>query len=166
MPTDVKTAERVQKAPVQSNEIAAEVERIVAQIAVFDVHTHQYPPSFKTLFSAGIDDLVTYHYLVAELFRSSNISPDAFWGLSKTQRADLIWHTLFVLNTPISEACRGVVYVMKAYGLDPYTRSLKDAREFFSSIDPVDHVQQAMQLARVTDMVMTNDVCDEEETAY
>jgi hypothetical protein len=164
----VKTAtqERSNHLSVESNNLTAEVERIVTETAVFDVHTHQYPPSFKTLFSAGIDDLVTYHYLVAEVFRSSNTSPDAFWAMSKSQRADLIWETLFVLNTPISEACRGVVYVMNAYGLDPYARSLKDAREFFSSIDPLDHVQQAMQLAGVTDMVMTNDVFDEQETAY
>src|SRR5947207_10368869 len=128
MPTDVKTVEHRQKAPLQSNELPAEVERIVAHTAVFDVHTHQYPPSFKTLFSAGIDDLVTYHYLVAEVFRSSDISTDSFWAMSKAQQADLIWETLFVRNTPLSEACRGVVYVMNAYGLDPYARSLKDAR--------------------------------------
>jgi hypothetical protein len=166
MPTDVKTADRVQKAPVQPNEIAAEVERIVAQTAVFDVHTHQYPPSFKTLFSAGIDDLVTYHYLVAEVFRSSDISTDSFWAMTKAQQADLIWETLFVRNTPLSEACRGVVCVMNAYGLDPYAPSLRDAREFFSTIDPTDHVNKAMRMAGVTDMVMTNDVFDPKEATY
>jgi hypothetical protein len=164
----VKTAiQEPSKQPlVQPSQLAAEVERIVTETAVFDVHTHQYPPSFKRLFSAGIDDLVTYHYLVAELFRSSSISTDAFWAMSKSQQADLIWETLFVLNTPISEACRGVVSVMNGYGLDPYARSLKEAREFFSRIQPADHVQKALQLAGVTDMVMTNDIFDEQERAY
>jgi hypothetical protein len=166
MPTDLKTAERPTTGTVQSNEMAAEVERIVADTAVFDVHTHQYPPSFKTLFSAGIDDLVTYHYLVAEVFRSSDISTDSFWAMTKSQQADLIWETLFVRNTPISEACRGVVCVMTAYGLDPYARSLKDAREFFSAMSPEDHVDKAMRMAGVTDMVMTNDVFDRKEAAY
>ncbi|MFL6353083.1 MAG: glucuronate isomerase [Bryobacteraceae bacterium] len=162
----VKTVEPVKAPPVQSNGLAADVEGIVAETAVFDVHTHQYPPSFKTLFSAGIDDLVTYHYLVAELFRSSGISTDSFWAMTKPQQADLIWETLFVRNTPISEACRGVVCVMDAYGLDPHARSLKDAREFFSAITPADHVEKAMQLAGVTDMVMTNDVFDSRELEY
>src|SRR5947209_13966288 len=147
MPTDVKTAERPKKAVDHSNEIAAEVERIVADTAVFDVHTHQYPPSFKTLFSAGIDDLVTYHYLVAEVFRSSDISTDSFWAMTRAQQADVIWETLFVRNTPISEACRGVVCVMHAYGLDPYAPSLRDAREVVSTIDPTDHVNKAMRMA-------------------
>jgi hypothetical protein len=166
MPTDVKTADRPKKAPVQSNEMAPEVERIVADTAVFDVHTHQYPPSFKTLFSAGIDDLVTYHYLVAEVFRSSDISTDSFWAMTKPQQADLIWETLFVRNTPLSEACRGVVCVMNSYGLDPYAPSLKAAREFFSTMTPTDHVNKAMRMAGVTDMVMTNDVFDRKEAAY
>jgi hypothetical protein len=166
MAANVKSVEPPQKRSAKPNEVTGNVERIVTETAVFDVHTHQYPPSFKSLFSAGIDDLVTYHYLVAELFRSSDISTDAFWAMTKPQQADVIWETLFVRNTPLSEACRGVVCVMGAYGLDPYARSLKDAREFFSEINPVDHIEKAMQLAGVTDMVMTNDVFDRKETAY
>jgi hypothetical protein len=166
MPGNVKTVEAPKEHSVQSNGLAAEVDRIVAETAVFDVHTHQYPPGFKTLFSAGIDDLVTYHYLVAELFRSSDISTDSFWAMTKPQQADLIWETLFVRNTPLSEACRGVVCVMHAYGLDPYARSLKEAREFFSAIKPADHIDKAMELAGVTDMVMTNDVFDSKEVEY
>jgi hypothetical protein len=166
MAANVKTVERSKEASVQSNELAADVERVVQETAVFDVHTHQYPPGFKTLFSAGIDDLVTYHYLVAELFRSSDVSADSFWAMTKPQQADLIWETLFIRNTPLSEACRGVVCVMDAYGLDPYARSLKEAREFFSVIEPAVHVDKAMQLAGVTDMVMTNDVFDSKEVEY
>jgi hypothetical protein len=166
MRADVNTAEPLKEAPLQSDELAAEVKRIVADTAVFDVHTHQYPPSFTTLFSAGIDDLVTYHYLVAEVFRSSDISTQSFWAMTKPEQADLIWEMLFVRNTPLSEACRGVVCVMNAYGLDPYARSLKDAREFFSAIEPTDHVNKAMRMAGVTGMVMTNDVFDPKETAY
>jgi hypothetical protein len=147
-------------------DLATQVECTLANTPVFDVHTHQYPPSFTKLFSAGIDDLVTYHYLIAELFRSSDFTVDAFWNLSKSQRADLIWDTLFVRNTPVSEACRGVICVMNAFGLDPHAENLSKAREFFQSMQPNEHVDRAMQLAGVSDMVMTNDVFNDEEVAY
>lgn len=151
---------------IDAKDLAAEVARIVRDTAVFDVHTHQYPASFEKLFSAGIDDLVTYHYLIAELFRSSETSVESFWQMSKTQQADLIWDTLFVRNTPVSEACRGVVCVMNAYGLDPHAPTLQQAREFFEFVEPNDHVEQAMRLAGVSDMVMTNDVFNDDESGY
>src|SRR3954466_12839234 len=93
----------------------------------FDIHTHLFPPSFGDLCSWGIDELLTYHYLVAELFRSSSIAPAQFWELSKRRRADLIWKTLFVDNTPLSEATRGVVTVMSAFALDPAANDLGEA---------------------------------------
>ncbi|HTU44144.1 MAG TPA: hypothetical protein VMF91_03740 [Bryobacteraceae bacterium] len=151
---------------IQPNDLVGEVERIVRDTPVFDVHTHQYPPSFQKLFSAGIDDLLTYHYLIAELFRSSETSVETFWSMDKSQQADLIWDSLFVRNTPVSEACRGVVCVMTAYGLDPHAPDLKAAREFFEFVEPNDHVEQAMRLAGVSDMVMTNDVFNQDEAGY
>src|ERR1700685_2186494 len=154
------------KPGIQPNDLAGEVERIIRDTPVFDVHTHQYPPTFSKLFSAGIDAVVTHHYLIAELFRPSEISVDAFWPLANPQQADLIWETLFVRNTPVSEACRGVVCVMDAYGLDPHAPDLKAAREFFEFVEPNDHVEQAMRLAGVSDMVMTNDVFNDDEAAY
>jgi hypothetical protein len=151
---------------LEFSRIASEVSRIVDETPVFDVHTHQYPPSFGKLFSSGIDDLLTYHYLIAELFRSADIATGDFWRLSKAQQADLIWETLFVRNTPLSEACRGVVCVLNAFGLDPQAATLKQAREFFEASRPEDHLERVMQLAGVSDIVMTNDVFQESETAY
>lgn len=163
-----ETAEQAQKTEetIKPEDLAGEVERIVRDTPVFDVHTHQYPPSFEALYSAGIDDLVTYHYLIAELFRSHDLSKDDFWALNKTEQADLIWNTLFVRNTPLSEACRGVVGVLTAYGLDPHASSLRQAREFFEFVEPNDHIEQAMRLAGVSDMVMTNDVFNHQEANY
>ncbi len=151
---------------MESAQIASDVSRIVEQTLVFDVHTHQYPPSFRKLFSSGIDDLLTYHYLVAELFRSSDVSIEKFWSLAKPQQADLIWETLFVRNTPLSEACRGVVCVMNAFGLDAQAETLSNAREFFKASPPEEHMQRVMQLAGVSDIVMTNDVFNDTEAAY
>ncbi len=165
MPDTAEQAERTEQG-IKPEDLAGEVERVVRDTPVFDVHTHQYPPSFEKLFSAGIDDLVTYHYLIAELFRSSNVSVDSFWSLNKSAQADLIWDTLFVRNTPLSEACRGVVHVLNAYGLDPHASTLHQAREFYEFIEPNHLVEQAMRMAGVSDIVMTNDVFNDHEAEY
>ena len=82
---------------------------------------------------SGIDDLLNYHYLIAEVFRSTDVSYACFWKMSKFERADLIWRILFVENTPISEAARGVVSVLDEFGLDSRAQNLKEARDFFNS---------------------------------
>jgi len=133
------------------------VEEAVQTTKVIDIHTHLYPPSFGDLCLWGIDDLLTYHYLVAELFRSSRVSPTEFWALSKTQQADLIWDTLFVRNTPLSEATGGVVTVLERLGLDPCQPDLKQARSYFASVNLDQHVEHLMELAQVSEVVMTND---------
>ena len=94
--------------------ILGAVQQELAAAQVVDVHTHLYMPSLGSLGFWGIDHLITYHYLEAELFRFSPICPEQYWALTKRQRADLIWKTLFVENTPISESTRGVIAVLHA----------------------------------------------------
>src|SRR5882724_10019060 len=106
-----------------------------------DIHTHLFPPNFGELCLWGIDELLTYHYLVAELFRSSAIEPEQFWELSKRRQADLIWKVLFVDNTPLSEATRGVATMMSALGLDPAANDLNEARRYFSSQQIGEHLE-------------------------
>src|SRR4051812_25123500 len=96
------------------------VHEIVNACPVLDMHTHLFAPEFSTLNLWGIDELLTYHYLIAELMRVHPIDENAFWALSKIQQADLVWEHLFVRTTPISEATTGVVSVLNALGLDPY----------------------------------------------
>src|SRR6267378_5222945 len=62
-----------------SAELRRQVEVIVQTTPVIDVHTHVFPIEFKGLYSEGIDDLLTYHYLIAETFRSAHISHKQFW---------------------------------------------------------------------------------------
>jgi hypothetical protein len=50
--------------------IARAVGKIVDATPVTDIHTHLYPPAFGSLLLWGLDDLLTYHYLVAEVFRA------------------------------------------------------------------------------------------------
>ena len=46
-----------------------QVTDIVQTAPVFDIHTHLYDPAFGGLLLWGIDELLVYHYLVAEGFR-------------------------------------------------------------------------------------------------
>src|SRR5438309_8464645 len=92
------------------------VEEILATTAFIDIHTHLFAPAFGNLGLWGIDELLTYHYLEAEFFRSSPTTPELYFALSKPQQADSIWRTLFVENNSISESTRGRIAVLKAFG--------------------------------------------------
>lgn len=140
-----------------------QVAEVVQRTPVIDMHTHLFAPQFRDLNLSGIDELLTYHYLIAETFRSCEVSPEEFWRLSKTQQADLVWTTLFVNNTPLSEATRGIVQVLKTFELDPCSRDLKEAREFFRNQDIEKQIDRVMEVAGVSDVVMTNDPFDLEE---
>src|SRR5436309_577911 len=97
--------------PVTAN-FASIVEEELAATPFIDIHTHLFQPSLGKLGLWGIDELITYHYLEAELFRSSNITPEKYFTLSKREQAEAIWRALFVENTPVSEAARGVIAVL------------------------------------------------------
>jgi hypothetical protein len=148
---------------IDTKNLRQEIEMIVDSTPVIDIHTHLLPPEFGSLCLWGIDELVRYHYLIAELLRYSNITPEAYWKLSKEQQSDLIWDTLFVRNTPLSEATRGVVAVMTSLGLDPTAKDLREAREYFAKVDVREHVDHVLTLANVSQLVMTNDPLDETE---
>ena len=139
------------------------IDEIVAAARVTDLHTHLFPPQFGALNLWGVDELLTYHYLISELFRFSDIAPADFWRLDRSSQADLIWQTLFVENTPLSEAARGVVCVMSALGLDPRAANLDEAREFFRAQNPADYLDKVLEIAGVGDVVMTNDPLDAQE---
>lgn len=144
-------------------QVRAATRRIVAVAPVVDMHTHLFPPQFGDLCRSGIDDLLTYHYLAAELLRSSPITPDAYQRLPLPERADLVWQTLFVRNTPLSEATRGVVGILAALGLDAAAPDLQEARAFFATRTAADHVSWVLDRAGVESIVMTNDPFDPRE---
>jgi hypothetical protein len=146
-------------------DLGAVVREILDATPFIDIHTHLFPSGFGSLALWGIDDLLTYHYLEAELFRFSPIRPDEYWSMDKPQRAELIWRTLFHERTPISEATRGVIAVIDALGLDASTAALDDLRAAMSSRPLVEHVARVLQLSGVTDVVMTNDPLDADERA-
>jgi hypothetical protein len=150
-------------APLSPDGLLAAVERELQAVPLVDVHTHLFMPSLGRLGLWGIDELVTYHYLEAELFRSSGIAPEEYWTLPKTAKADVIWRALFVENTPVSEAARGVVAVLSAFGLPTDCPDLTEARRFFASRRLEGHISQVFELAGISEAVMTNDPLDPEE---
>jgi hypothetical protein len=141
-------------------DVRRETARIVTETVVFDMHTHLFPPEFGPLSRWGIDNLLTYHYLVAEVMRATDVRPDRFRQLSQAAQADVIWEALFVHSTPLSEATRGVVRVLSALGIDPNTRDLRQAREFFRDTTAEQQVDLVFERARVSAVVMTNDPFD------
>src|SRR5215467_9557184 len=149
--------------PLSAVEIPAAVAEILASTPIVDIHTHLFAPSFGKLSLWGIDELLTYHYLEAELFRFSPIRPEAYWELNKEERADLVWKPLFVENTPLSESARGVIAVLQAFELDSSAKSLDSFRQFFRKQNFADHVRRVFDLAGVSDVVMTNDPLDADE---
>jgi len=140
-----------------------QVDTAMTETPVTDMHTHLFAPEFGTLGLWGIDELLTYHYLIAELFRFSPVTPDRFWAMGKPQQADLIWETLFVRHTPLSEAARGVVTVLSALGLDPGAPDLSEARAYFRSQSLDTYLRRVLDLTRVRELVMTNDPFDDQE---
>ena len=151
---------------VQVNELPKIVGDLVREARVVDLHTHLYPPMCKELFLRGIDDLLTYHYLLVETLRYGRITPEAFFALSKEKQADEVWKTLFVDHSPVSEACRGVLTVLKAYGIDAAPNSLDEIRDFFKTLSPEEHADRVFAAANLDYVVMTNDAFDQVETAY
>ncbi|MCA9241146.1 MAG: hypothetical protein KDA37_13140, partial [Planctomycetales bacterium] len=120
---------------IYPDQLRESIDRVVNEQAVWDMHTHLYPPTFGTpmggasgnadpsgLLLWGIDELLTYHYLVAEVFRvvpATHLAYADFWRMTKQEQADHIWKHLFIERTPLSEACRGVLTTLEQLGLDP-----------------------------------------------
>src|SRR5207248_8769590 len=63
-------------------EIPVVIEDALANTPVIDIHTHLFAPAFGKIGLWGIDELLTYHYLEAEFFRFSKVTPEKYWTLS------------------------------------------------------------------------------------
>ena len=146
-----------------AEEVRKAVGKALAQVPITDVHTHLYDPAFEGLLLWGIDELLTYHYLVAEVFRWTDLPYDEFWRLSREEQAALIWKTLFLERSPISESCRGVLTVLARLGLDPASRDLSAYRDFFREKSVQEYLDLVLEISGVKEVVTTNDPFDEAE---
>ncbi|CAE8697570.1 unnamed protein product [Polarella glacialis] len=158
--SDVLTVEDVKAAVIEE----------VQNVQVIDVHTHLLPPSHGKLMLWGIDELLTYHYLVSEYFMvaPAEMTHKVFFALSKEQQADHVWQGLFIDRTPISEACQGVITTLQKLGLGDLSasRDLKGIRAWFAAQDLDEHVDRVFRLARVRYAVMTNIPYVEDEAQH
>ena len=73
------------------DDIASVVLSEVRGQQVIDLHTHLLPPSHGSLCLWGIDELLTYHYLVAEYFMTApaEITPEYFYSLNKARQVSI-----------------------------------------------------------------------------
>ncbi|MEA3403366.1 MAG: glucuronate isomerase [Armatimonadota bacterium] len=147
--------------------IANAVERVCLEAPLpVDVHTHLYSARFGDLLLWGFDELVTYHYLIAEVCRTNRaVSPDQFYAMSKREQADHVWQSLFIDESPVSEARRGVLTCLQAYGLDVEGRDIEEYREFFASTTVEEHIDRVFKMANCEKVVMTNDPFNDTERA-
>lgn len=58
---------------LREKEIKGIVEAVVNETPVIDLHTHLFPTEHGQLMLCGIDELLTYHYLVAEYFITASM---------------------------------------------------------------------------------------------
>lgn len=139
-------------------QLAQVVNETIKKTPISDIHTHLFSEAFGDILLWGIDELLTYHYLVAETFRYKQDLPyETFWAMSKQEQADLIWQTLFIEHTPYSEACRGVLTVLNRLGLDTGSRDLKAYREYFAKMTTSQYIDLILSLSNVDNVCMTND---------
>lgn len=152
---------------VGSQELEATLSRIIDKTPVLDMHTHLFSPHFGRLFLSGIDELLTYHYLIAEYFSAYPEQDTAeFFMLPKKRQADLVWEALFVGRSPVSEAASGVITVLNRLGVDLGDKDLNKIRRWFAISDPLKYTEKIMSLAGVNELVMTNDPFNPEEIEF
>lgn len=144
-------------------EISETIEQIIDETPIADIHTHIYSPAFGDLLLWGVDELIVYHYLVAEVFRQMPIPYADFWKMSKSEQADHIWEQLFIKHSPVSESCRGVLTTLNRLGLDVSKRDLPALRSYFEKKSVEEHVDTVFKVANVSYVVMTNNPFDELE---
>jgi len=149
------------------SQVCNQVERVCLETPIpVDVHTHLYSARFSELLLWGFDELVTYHYLIAEVCRTNrSVSPDEYYAMTKREQADYIWRSLFVDESPVSEARRGVLTVLQAFGLDVEGRNVDEYRDFFASTTVDEHIDRVFEAANCQKVVMTNDPFDDTERA-
>jgi len=142
------------------------VESKVASVAITDMHTHLFPPSFGSLQMSGANHVLTYHYLIAEAFRTGAADPKAFWKLSTRDQADWIYHRLFQEMSPLSEAASGVVEIARQFSVNLQVDGLLGLRGALREDANDEYIDRILKMAGVDKVVMTNDPFDPVERGY
>lgn len=133
---------------------------------IIDLHTHLFAPCFGNLLRLGIDDVLTYHYLVEETVLATGMSPASYWSMPKHQQAELNWETLFLERMPVSEACRTVLTMFQRDGLESNIEDLNYYREYYSRFTPDEYVRRVFSRENIKGVFMTNDPFNSSEFVF
>jgi hypothetical protein len=92
-PSPIPDESHVMDLPIDLESAVATALAEVAATEVIDLHTHLLPPSHGSSCRWGIDELLTYPYLVAEYFMtaSASMTPEYFYGMTKQNQAGKIY---------------------------------------------------------------------------
>ena len=146
---------------LSSDNISNKLLNIINSTPIFDLHTHLFPPKHEGYFLLGFKNLLNYHYLIAELLTATNIDASTFYSYNDEKKASLIWNELFENRTPVSEACAGVLSILKELNIEINNKS------FLSICDEYDRKIQSdkniLKLSNVSSLVMTNNPFDLDE---
>ena len=111
------------------------VSKIINETEIFDIHTHLFPAEFKKYHLSGISEVLNYHYLIAELFTTTNINIKKFYKLTNEERSNIIWEELFRKRTPISEACKGVLTILSELSIDYMSKSFDEIQSEYCKLN-------------------------------
>ena len=146
---------------LSSDIISNKLLNIINSTPIFDLHTHLFPPKHEGYFLLGFKNLLNYHYLIAELLTATNIDASTFYSYNDEKKASIIWNELFEKRTPVSEACAGVLSILKELNIEINNKS------FLSICDEYDKKIQSdkniFELSNVSSLVMTNNPFDLDE---
>ena len=146
---------------LKTKEISISIKKIIDEATIFDLHTHLFPPEHKAYYLSGLTAILNYHYLIAELLSSTQISAKDFYLLDDNQKANLIWDELFLKRTPMSEACQGVLTILSTYLISTNGNTFEDVDKELKQLNFSD--QDILNKSKVESLVMTNNPFDDEE---
>ncbi|CAI5721396.1 unnamed protein product [Hyaloperonospora brassicae] len=120
------------------------VREAVSSVQIIDMHTHLFPPSHGKLMLWGINELLTYHYLVAEFLQTATMQAEKFI------------------------ACREVLTTLHLLGLDHLVarRDLSAIQKWFKHQGVEEYVDTVFRLAGLKYAVMTNIPFEPEEARH
>lgn len=129
---------------------------------IVDLHTHLYPENHEKYLS-GFDNLLDYHYLAGEFYKSKFMLKDdilSFREKSIEERNEEIWDSLFLnkLNEQLSFSCLGVNKVLKVL-TGRYCGGYSYSR--IKNIYPNISFQSILDMTNISNVIATYDYLEE-----
>ncbi|MCP4588764.1 hypothetical protein [Pseudoalteromonas sp.] len=146
---------------IEMSEVGSTVNDVISNTPIIDIHTHLFPESFTQFSLSGIEDLLTYHYLMVEALSITGMDPEIYFSMEKKQQAKFVWDNLFVLRTPISEAAKGIVTILNDLNVEFEKNSFDELLRNYYSLN-ITH-EEILDKLNIKKIVMTNDPFDYNE---